>query len=174
MTFPSTSFAGAVQASLLFFEPNKQVPSTTGPLHLLFCLLRVVLPHMCVWLTPHSLHISVQMSSLGWNLTILYKVPFKQIYYEGWNRPPAQVGCMRQVLRAGALGWPRGMGWGGRQEGGWGWGTHVNPLLIHQYCKVISLQLIKINEKEKETWTKCQNKEIINKSSLDIKKKSTI
>ena len=34
-----------------------------------------------------------------------------------------------------------------------GWGTHVNPWLIHvnvwqkplQYCKVISLQLIKIN-----------------------------
>ena len=36
-----------------------------------------------------------------------------------------------------------------------GWGTHVNPWLIHvnvwqkplQYCKIISLQLIKINEK---------------------------
>ena len=42
-------------------------------------------------------------------------------------------------------------------EGGLGWGTHVNPWLIHvnvlqkplQYCKVISLQLIKINEKLK-------------------------
>ena len=61
---------------------------------------------------------------------------------------------MRQVLGAGALGRPRGMGWGGRWEGGSGWGTHVNPWLIHvnvwqkplQYCKVISLQLIKINE----------------------------
>ena len=60
---------------------------------------------------------------------------------------------MRQVLRAGALGRSRGMGWGGRWEGGSGWGTHVNPWLIHvnvwqkplQYCKVISLQLIKIN-----------------------------
>ena len=59
---------------------------------------------------------------------------------------------MRQVLRAGALGRPRGMGWGGRWEGGSGWGTHVNPWLIHvnvwqkllQYCKVINLQLIKI------------------------------
>ena len=65
---------------------------------------------------------------------------------------------MRQVLRAGALGRPRGMGWGGRWEGGSGWGTHVNPWLIHfnvwqkplQYCKVISLQLIKTNEKKKE------------------------
>ena len=49
------------------------------------------------------------------------------------------------------------MGWGGRWEGGSGWGTHVNPWLIHvnvwqkslQYCKVISLKLIKINEKKK-------------------------
>ena len=51
----------------------------------------------------------------------------------------------------------RGMGWGGRWEGGSGWGTHVNPWLIHvnvwqkplQYCKVISLHLIKINKKKK-------------------------
>ena len=65
---------------------------------------------------------------------------------------------MRQVLGPGALGRPRGMGWGGRQEEGSGWGTHVNPWLIHvnvwqkplQYCKVTSLQLIKINEKKKE------------------------
>ena len=63
---------------------------------------------------------------------------------------------MRQVLRAGALGRPRGMGWGGSQRRrGSGWGTHVNPWLIHvnvwqkplQYCKVISVQLIKLNEK---------------------------
>ena len=82
------------------------------------------------------------------------RISLKHVYYQGWNRLPAQVGCMRQVLRAGALGRPRGMGWGGRWEGGCGWGTHVNPWLIHvnvwqkplQYCKVISLQLIKINE----------------------------
>ena len=65
---------------------------------------------------------------------------------------------MRQVLRAGALGRPRGMGWGGRWEGGSGWGTHVNPWLIHvnvwqkplQYCKVISLKLMKINGGKKD------------------------
>ena len=64
---------------------------------------------------------------------------------------------MRQALGAGALGRPRGMGWGGRREGGSGWGTHVTPWLTHvnvwqnplQYCKVISLQLIKINGKKK-------------------------
>ena len=37
---------------------------------------------------------------------------------------------MRQVLGLGALGRPRGMGWGGRWEGGLGWGIHVNPWLI--------------------------------------------
>ena len=44
---------------------------------------------------------------------------------------------------------------GGRR--GSGWETHVNPWLIHvnvwqkplQYCKVISLQLIKTNGKKK-------------------------
>ena len=64
---------------------------------------------------------------------------------------------MRQVLMAGALGRPRGIGWRGRWEGGSGWGIHVNTWLIHvnvwqnplQYCKVIGLQLIKINGKKK-------------------------
>ena len=94
-----------------------------------------------------------EKASVGWS----ERIALKQVYYQGWNRPPAQVGCMRQVLRAGALGRPRGMGWRGRWEGGSGWGTHVNPWLIQvnvrqkplQYCKVISLQLIKINEKTK-------------------------
>ena len=35
------------------------------------------------------------------------------------------------MLGASALGRPRGMGWGGRKEGGSGWGTHVHPWLIH-------------------------------------------
>ena len=69
---------------------------------------------------------------------------------------------MRQMLRAGAVGCPRGMGWGGRWEGGSGWGKHVNPWLIHvnvwqkplKYCKVISLQLIKINGKKKQSVSK--------------------
>ena len=38
---------------------------------------------------------------------------------------------MRQALRPGALGRPRGIGWRGRWERGSGWGTHVNPWLIH-------------------------------------------
>ena len=87
----------------------------------------------------------------------------KHVYYQGWNTSPAQAGCMRQVLGPGALGRPRGIGWRGTWEGGSGWGTHVNPWLIHvnvwqkplQYCKVISLQLIKINGKknlDRDNW----------------------
>ena len=34
-----------------------------------------------------------------------------QSRFDAWDR----------ALGAGALGWPRGMGWGGRQEGGSGW-----------------------------------------------------
>ena len=51
--------------------------------------------------------------------------------------------------------WEDPEGWGGEGggRGGSGWGIHVNPWLIHvnvwqkplQYCKVIILQLIKIN-----------------------------
>ena len=74
---------------------------------------------------------------------------------------------MRQVLGPGALGRARGIGSRGRWEGGSGMGTHVNPWLIHvnvwqkplQYCKVITLQLIKINVKK------------INKSNEKQKKK---
>ena len=84
------------------------------------------------------------------------RTALKHVYYLWWGRSPAQVGCMRQVLGPGALGRPRGIGWRGRWEGGSGWGLHVYPRLIHvnvwqkplQYCKVISLQLIKINEKK--------------------------
>ena len=87
-----------------------------------------------------------EKARVGWS----ERVALKHVYYQVWNRSPAQVGCMRQVLGPGALGRPRGIGWGGRWEGGSGWGTHVNPWLIHvnvwqnplKYCKVISLKLI--------------------------------
>ena len=86
----------------------------------------------------------------------------KHVYYQGWNRSPAQVGCMRQVLGPGALGRPRGIGWRGRWEVRSGWGIHVYPWLIHvnvwqkplQYCKVISLQLI-IKKKKKKKESAC-------------------
>ena len=53
---------------------------------------------------------------------------------------------------------PEESGGEGGGRGGLGWGIHVNPCLNHvnvwqkplQYCKVISLQLIKINGKKKK------------------------
>ena len=88
---------------------------------------------------------------------------------------------MRQVLGAGALGRPRGMGWRERWERESGWGTHVNPWLIHvnvwqkplQYCKVISLQLI--NRKKLKWWKgKISNEQYSNWQSFhsDLKEKS--
>ena len=74
----------------------------------------------------------------------------KQITGPGW------------MHETGARGWCTGMtqrGGMGREVGGdSGWGTHVTPWLIHvnvwqkplQYCKVISLQLIKISENLKK------------------------
>ena len=88
----------------------------------------------------------------------LERTASKHVYYLGWNRSPAQAGCMRQVLGPGALGRPRGIRWRGRWEGESGWGIHVNPWLIHvnlwekplQYCKVISLQLKNIYTHKKK------------------------
>ena len=58
----------------------------------------------------------------------------------------------------GLVHWEDPEGWDGEggRRGNQDWGTHVNPWLIHvnvwqkplQYCKVISLQLIKINGKK--------------------------
>ena len=102
------------------------------------------------------------------------RIASKHVYYLGWYRSPVHVGCMRQVLGPGALGRARGIGSRGRWEGGSGWGTHVNPWLIHvnvwqkplQYCKVVSLQLIKINGKKKEKGKTKKKKE----KKLRIKK----
>ena len=85
-----------------------------------------------------------------------WQLPMSSLTAFGFSKKSTTIGCMRQVLGPGALGKPRGIGWRGRWEGGLGWGTHVNPWLIHvhvwqkplQYYKVISLQLIKTNGKK--------------------------
>ena len=69
-----------------------------------------------------------------WNMYNTICEMICQSRFDAWYR----------VLWAGALGWPRGMGWGGRREGGSGWGTHVHSWQIQvnpmakpiQYCKV--------------------------------------
>ena len=48
---------------------------------------------------------------VGWS----ERIALKQVYYQGWNRSPAQVGCMRQ----GLVHWEDPEGSGG-EGGGWG------------------------------------------------------
>ena len=81
----------------------------------------------------------------------------KHVCYQG--ETDASPGWMHETS---ARGWCTGVtqrdGMGREVGGGWetGWGTHVNPWLIHvsarqkplQYCRVISLQRIKINGKK--------------------------
>ena len=78
------------------------------------------------------------------NMYILY---VKRITSPGWmHETSAQGWCTGKTQRDGM----------GKEVGaGIGMGTHVNPWLLHinvwqkplQYCKIISLQVIKINEK---------------------------
>ena len=73
-----------------------------------------------------------------WNMYIIICETNRQSRFDAWDR----------VLRAGVLGWPWRMRWGGRWERGSGWGTHVHPWMILwqnslQYCKIIILQLNK-------------------------------
>ena len=81
------------------------------------------------------------------------RTALKHVYYLGWNRSPAQVGYMRQVLGPGELGRPRRSRWRRRWEGGSGWGTHVNPWLFHFNVWQNSLRK-KNNKVEKKK--KCQ------------------
>ena len=55
-----------------------------------------------------------------WNMYIIICETNRESRFDAWYR----------VLGAGALGWPRGMGWGQRWEGGSGWGTHVHSWRI--------------------------------------------
>ena len=80
---------------------------------------------------------------------------------------------MRQVLGPGALGKPRGSGWRWRWEGGLGWGTHVNPWLIHFNVWQNSLQIKKkiyCNLKYQEAYSLIFKKHF----SLNIKKRRQI
>ena len=61
------------------------------------------------------------------------------LHFKGLSR----ISSMRQALRPGALGRPRGSGWRGWWEGGSGWGTHVNPWLFHFNVWQNSLQINK-------------------------------
>ena len=78
------------------------------------------------------------------SMYIIYSETDHQPRWDAWDK------C------SGLVHWedPEESGGEGGGRVGSGWGTHVNPWLIHvtvwqkplQYCKVISLQPIKINE----------------------------
>ena len=116
--------------------------------HVSLRLLHVLIAHFSSVLSNTPL--------FRWTSLFIY-LPTTSKFWQFWINLRQTLTCMRQVLRAGALRRPRGMGWRGRREGRSGWGTHVNPWLIHvnfwqkplQYCKVISLQLIKKKWKKK-------------------------
>ena len=60
------------------------------------------------------------------------------------------------MLEAGALGWPRGMVWGGRREEGSGWGTRVycgGFISIFRETNIVKFKN-KIKLKEKKTFSK--------------------
>ena len=61
------------------------------------------------------------MGEWHWNIYNIICETDRRSRFDAWDR----------VLRAGTLGWPWGMGWGGRWEEGSGWGTHVHPWWIH-------------------------------------------
>ena len=93
-----------------------------------------------------------------WNMYIIKGETAHQPRLDAWDK------CL------GLAPWedPEGSGREGGGRGESGWGTHVNPWLIHvtvwqkplQYCKVISLQLIKINGKKKSKWVKTESESV--------------
>ena len=63
-----------------------------------------------------------------------------------------------RIFGAGALGWPRGMGWGGRWEGGSGWGTHVHSWRIQVNVWQNQYNIVKYNKLIKYFFKKRKNK----------------
>ena len=89
------------------------------------------------------------LSTIYKHISLLFKKKKRQLTSPGWmHETSARAWCTGKTQR----------NWlGGTREGGSGWGIHVTPWLIRvnvwrnplQYCKVIGLQLIKINGKKK-------------------------
>ena len=75
-----------------------------------------------------------------WNMYIIICEMDHQSRFYAWYR----------VLGAGVLGWPRGMGWGGRWERGSGWGTHVHPWWIHVNVWQNQYNNVKLKKKKRK------------------------
>jgi len=74
---------------------------------------------------------------------------------------PVQVQCTIWMLGASALGRPRGMVWGGREEEGSGWGTHVYLWRIHVGIWQNQYNIVKLKIKEKKKNEREENTSLI-------------
>ena len=68
---------------------------------------------------------------LDWQLVSYMIFYMFQCHSPKSSHPQSRFDARYWMLGAGALGWPRGMEWGGRREEGSGWGTHVYLWQIH-------------------------------------------
>ena len=97
-----------------------------------------------------------------WNMYNMYNIIYEmshQSRFDAWYWMPG----------AGALGWPRGMVWGGRREEGSGWGTHVYLWWIHFDIRQNQYNTVKLKNKIKlKTKTKTKNKKNIHVMSFHI------
>ena len=145
---PSNEYSGLICFRIYWFDllavqgTLKSLPQHhSSKASILQCsaFLMVQLSHPCM---TTGKTIALTRRTFVDNMYIIICEIDRQSRFDAWDR----------VLRAGALGWPIGMGWGRRWEGGSGWGTHVQPWLMlvnvwqkpPPYCKVIILQLNKL------------------------------
>ena len=75
-----------------------------------------------------------------WNMYIIICGMKLQSRFDAWYR----------MLRARTLGGPREMIWGGRWEGGAGWGTRVHPSWFHVDVWQNQYNIVKWKKKKKE------------------------
>ena len=63
-----------------------------------------------------------------------------------WNEMPVQVQCMKQDAWGQCMGWPRGMGWGGRweQRVGFRMGNTCTPMADSSQCMAKPIQCCKV------------------------------
>ena len=99
-----------------------------------------------------------------WNMYTIICEMNCQSRFDAWYR----------MLEAGALGWPRGMVWGGSWEGGSRWGTCVHPWWIHVNVWQNQYNIVKYKNKNKN-WKISQStggKKRINCQIMLVRKKN--
>ena len=155
-----TPWHAACQASLSITNcqslPKQLFTESVMPSnHLILCCpllpLPSIFPSIRVFSTSDLRIRWLKYWSFSFNISPSNEHPGLISFRMDWLDLLAVQGTLNSLLQ----GRPRGIGWRGRWEGGSGWGIHVTPWLIHvsvwqsplKCCEVISLQLIKINEK---------------------------